>query len=158
MVKMTKEEFLKKCEEMYDEAGGNFGKISDGYHTFDELYYHRAILFAAIVRLIPRYAWKSRMHDDGSMYDGMFIVGIETPLGSATYHYEMELWDEFQCKEMRTAPPFDGHTPDDAIRRIRLFARFASGCLDVNEEKLRSVFAIETDVVHWDYIGTGYKH
>ena len=49
---MNKEEFLKKCSEMYDKSGGDIGKISDGYHTFDELYHHRALLFASIVALI----------------------------------------------------------------------------------------------------------
>lgn len=62
------------------------GDTSDGYHTFDELYHHRAVLFSVIVKAFPDKAWKARKHHDGSMYDGMFIVGIETPDGQATYH------------------------------------------------------------------------
>lgn len=50
-----------------------------------------------------------------SMYDGMFIVGIETPDGQATYHYNVDpYWDMFQCKEVDRAPEWDGHTPDQA--------------------------------------------
>ena len=95
------------------------GETSDGYHTFNELYHHRAVLFSVIVKVFPDHAWKSRKHHDGTMYDGMFIVGIETPDGQATYHYDIEpYWDMFECKELEYAPEWDGHTPDEAIRRI----------------------------------------
>lgn len=53
------------------------------------------------------------------MYDGMFIVGIQTPEGQATYHYDVDpYWDIFHIKELESAPAWDGHTPDEAIRRI----------------------------------------
>lgn len=95
------------------------GETSDGYHTFNELYHHRAVLFSVIVKAFPDHAWKSRKHHDGTMYDGMFIVGIETPDGQATYHYDIEpYWDMFECKELEYAPEWDGHTPAQAIARI----------------------------------------
>lgn len=95
------------------------GDTSDGYHTFNELYHHRAVLFAVIVNALPDRAWKSRKHHDGSMYDGMFIVGIETPDGQATYHYDIEpYWDIFDCRELKRAPEWDGHTSAQAIERI----------------------------------------
>ena len=95
------------------------GETSDGYHTFNELYHHRAVLFSVIVHDHKDLAWKSKKHHDGTMYDGMFIVGIETPEGQATYHYDVDpYWDMFDCKELENAPEWDGHTPDDAIARI----------------------------------------
>lgn len=95
------------------------GDTSDGYHTFNELYHHRAVLFSVIVKAFPDRAWKSRKHHDGSMYDGMFIVGIETPDGQASYHYDINpYWDMFNCKELEYAPEWDGHTPEQAIARI----------------------------------------
>lgn len=95
------------------------GETSDGYHTFNELYHHRAVLFSVIVKAFPDRAWKSRKHHDGSMYDGMFIVGIETPDGQASYHYDIDpYWDMFECKEFEYAPEWDGHTPAQAIARI----------------------------------------
>ena len=95
------------------------GNTSDGYHTFDELYHHRAVLFSVIVENFATRAWKSKLHADGTMYEGMFIVGIETPDGQATYHYDVEpYWDMFRCKETDRAPEWDGHTPDQAIERI----------------------------------------
>ena len=95
------------------------GETSDGYHTFNELYHHRAVLFSVIVRDHSERAWKARRHHDGTMYDGMFIVGIETPDGQATYHYDLDpYWDMFDCEEREFAPEWDGHTPDEAIARI----------------------------------------
>lgn len=95
------------------------GETSDGYHTFDELYDHRAKLFSVIVRCFKDRAWKSKLHHDGTMYEGMFIVGVETPQGQATYHYDIDpYWDIFGCKELVRAPEWDGHTPEQAISRI----------------------------------------
>lgn len=95
------------------------GNTSDGYHTFSELYHHRAVLFSVICKCFKDSCWKSKQHHDGTMYDGMFIVGINTPEGQATYHYDIDLyWDMFDVQELDKAPEWDGHTPDQAIERI----------------------------------------
>ena len=95
------------------------GDTSDGYHTFNELYDHRAKLFSVIVRCFKDRSWKSKLHHDGTMYEGMFIVGIETSQGQATYHYDIDpYWNVFDCKELARAPEWDGHTPEQAISRI----------------------------------------
>lgn len=95
------------------------GETSDGYHTFNELYHHRALLFSVIVRNYPELCWKSKKHHAGDMYEGMFIVGINTPDGQASYHYDIEpYWDMFECEELEFAPEWDGHTPGNAIERI----------------------------------------
>ena len=105
------------------------GETSDGYHTFNELYHHRAVLFSVIVKAFEDKAWKSRKHHDGTMYDGMFIVGVETPNGQATYHYDMEpYWEMFCCKEIERAPEWDGHTPAQAIERIGKLEPMRHGC------------------------------
>jgi predicted Zn-ribbon and HTH transcriptional regulator len=69
--------------------------------------------------MFPERAWKSKKHDTGDMFDGMFIVGIETDEGQATYHYDIDpYWDMFEVNELDFAPKWDGHTPEDAIKRI----------------------------------------
>lgn len=99
----------------FDDAG----EISDGFHTFNELYHHRATLFSVICNIFYDRAWKSKKHSDGTMYDGMFIVGINTPNGQATYHYDIDpYWDMFDVPEVELAQKWDGHTSDDAIERI----------------------------------------
>ena len=93
------------------------GDTSDGYHTFNELYHHRAVLFSVIVKAFQEKAWKARLHHDGTMYDGMFIVGIDTPYGQVSYHYDIDpYWHMFECRELERAPEWDGHTL--AIERI----------------------------------------
>lgn len=95
--------------------------ISDGYHTFDELYYHRAVLFSLVCKANKEHAWKSRLHSDGTMWDGLFIVGITTPEGNYTYHYHDERWDMFDVKELEKAPEYDGHLPSDIGRLFSLY-------------------------------------
>lgn len=94
-------------------------ETSDGYHTFNELYHHRAVLFSVIVKAFPERAWKARQHHDGTMYEGMFIVGIDTHYGQASYHYYIEpYWNMFACRELERAPEWDGHMSAQAIERI----------------------------------------
>ena len=115
-------EYICKIHSVKDGINSdNIGEFSDGYHTFNELYHHRAILFAVICNQFKKLAWKSLNHSDNDepMYDGMFIVGINTPQGPANYHYNIEpYWDLFDCEELPKAPEWDLHTPDDAIKRI----------------------------------------
>lgn len=115
--KILYKEYLGKDVIYVPENG--IGYVSDGYHTFNELYDHRAKLFSVICNEHPYYSWKSKLHNDGTMYDGMFIVGINTPMGPATYHYNIDpYWDLFDVEELKHAPEWDGHTPTDAINRI----------------------------------------
>lgn len=101
-------------------AEQDIGKCSDGSHTFDELYYHRMVLFSMIVNQNTDKAWKSKLHSDGTMFDDYFIVGINTPEGNYTYHYHLDHWDNFNCKELELAPEWDGHTPKDIVRLYSL--------------------------------------
>ena len=113
------------------------GETSDGYHTFNELYHHRAVLFAVICNLHPLCSWKAKKHHDGTMYDGMFIVGINTPAGQATYHYDVDpYWDMFKIPEAEFAPDWDGHTPDEAIRRIGTLG--GDGTINILDEEMKN--------------------
>ena len=101
---------------------GGIGEMSDGYHTFNGLYYQRMILFAALVKAHKDRAWKSHRHEDGELCfgGGWFIVGIDTPEGSYTYHYEDKDWDRFDCQELPTGKKWDGHTEADVTRLLAL--------------------------------------
>ena len=99
------------------------GDMSDGYHTFNELYHQRAVLFAALVKAYKSRAWKSWRHSDGELPFGKedyFIVGIDTPEGSYTYHYHGEYWDIFDCQELPFGKEWDGHTDKDVTRLLSL--------------------------------------
>lgn len=100
--------------------GGHADSISDKWHTFGELYFHRAVLFSVILNSNKSISWKSWKHHDGTMFDDSFIVGINTPKGQYTYHYGPELWDLFDVPELEYASEYDGHAPDDVTRLLSL--------------------------------------
>lgn len=101
-------------------------KISDGYHTFADLYEQRLILSAALAKNNP-HAWKSKRHEDGSVPfgGGWFIMGFDTDEGCYTYHYELKDWDLFQCEELDKGKPWDGHTSKDVRRLLSIPADVA---------------------------------
>lgn len=109
-IKYLIKDYFKLLEQMKS------GELSDGYHTFNELYYHRAVLFSVICNQNKELAWKSKQHSDGTMFDNMFIVGIKTPKGQYSYHYDFDLWDMFKVKELEYAPEWDGHLSKDVDR------------------------------------------
>jgi len=98
----------------------NISEISDGYHTFNELYYHRMMLFAVICNTYKDKSWKSKLHADKTMYNDYFIVGVTTPKGNYTYHYHIINWNLFNVEELETAPEWDGHKPEDIDRLFSL--------------------------------------
>lgn len=118
---MTPEE-INKVIATQKENDENFSAkdISDGHHTFQELYNGRMIMSVVICNTYSDVSWKSKLHDDGTMFDDMFIVGCETPEGSYTNHYPLRDWDLFEVIELEKARPFDGHTAADVGRLLSL--------------------------------------
>ena len=98
--------------------------ISDGSHNFGELYYHRMMLFSIICNSNLEKAWKAWQHDDGTMFENYFIVGIDTPEGQFSYHYHKDYWHYFNnVQELKYAPKWDGHTSQDITRLLGLVQR-----------------------------------
>lgn len=106
------------------------GQVSDGYHTFDELYDHRCLLFLAFQSLLfqttgfsDKYAWKSKNHwTDGKVepvWDGWFVVGVEVSETQITYHIPMKYWSLASVPEVDSGPEYDGHTSADVIERLK---------------------------------------
>ena len=50
---VTTEQAAKLSELYAALKGDGIGELSDGYHTFNELYHHRAILFSVICNTYP---------------------------------------------------------------------------------------------------------
>jgi hypothetical protein len=114
---------LRRIEAICEVAGvKDIGELSDGFHTFNGLYEQRMILFAALVKVYKDKAWKSYRHEDGEYCfgDGWFIVGIDTPEGAYTYHYENKYWDMFDCADLPRSKHWDGHTEKDVTRLLTL--------------------------------------
>lgn len=101
------------------------GKTSDGHHTFNELYEQRYLLFCGMLAAIATNPtpwtgepWKSKLHHDGSEWEGWFICGLELNNKPITYHLPMRLWDVCKAVERDRAPEWDGHTSDDVLERL----------------------------------------
>lgn len=102
-------------------SGLGVKKISDGNHTFADLYFQRMSLISVICSCYPELSWKSKKHSDEEndpMFNGCFIVGINTPNGIATYHFKLEYWDEFSIKELKHAPKYDGYSQEEVLSRV----------------------------------------
>ena len=75
------------------------------------------------ILIITNISWKSKKHRDGNKCfdsDNWFIVGIDTPKGSYTYHYEIKYWDLFKVPELEFGKEWDGHTEKDVTRLLSL--------------------------------------
>lgn len=111
--------WLEKQGEQIDK-----GEISDGYHTFNELYYYRMLYNAAFFNLLPKeWTHKSKRHHDGEecFGGGWFIVMANLPTGQISNHYELKDWDLFQISEKEMADEWDGHTPQEAAERLHKY-------------------------------------
>ena len=97
-------------------------EVSDGYHTFGELYEHRCLLFVALMKAHPELAWRSRLHDDGSRQPGWWVGGLRLPSGDVSYHLPDALWPLLEGTQVQTldqAPKWDGHTSAEVLKRLR---------------------------------------
>ena len=125
---------LPKCANK-DLVKMDIGDVSDGYHTFNELYDYRALYNAAFFNSLAVYVenmgnWvvdydvhKSKKHSDGEdcFGGGWFVVMAELPTGQISNHYPMKDWDLFNIPEKEKANKWDGHTPQDVAKRMREF-------------------------------------
>jgi hypothetical protein len=116
------------------DAQDDLGAISDGFHSFDELYRHRHLLFCHLIAHDPQ-GWKSWLHADGTGLPGWFLAGTtiwctypatggEAPttayslMEAITYHLPTHYWDLCHVKEQGHAPAWDGHTSADVCDRL----------------------------------------
>lgn len=98
----------------------------DGFHSMEELYDYRMVYNAFTAAYFAEHgkAVKSWLHHDGEPPFGKpwgtwFIVAVHTPEGWATNHYTGEHWDLFHIPAKHEAPPWDGHTPEVALQRLK---------------------------------------
>lgn len=103
------------------------GEVSDGYHTFNELYEFRKLYNAALFNeWATEHAYgvhKSWRHHDGELCfgGGWFIVMATLRTGQISNHYEAKDWELFKISERHTANEWDGHTTADVADRLRRF-------------------------------------
>ena len=91
-------------------------KVSDGYHTFEELYEHRVVIYIKLVKLAQQLghkaAWKPH-------YPGWPVLFLETPAGQISYHFPEKFLptvDGFIPRDDNHV--WDGHESLDVISRL----------------------------------------
>jgi hypothetical protein len=87
--------------------------MSDGYHTFDELYEHRCRLFIALCLAQPeKCVWKNH-------YPGWPVLFLQTPKGQVSYHVPERLTGYFATViRQDETHEWDGHTSADVLDRL----------------------------------------
>jgi hypothetical protein len=120
---------LRLPTETLGDTMGDRSQISDGYHTFAELYEHRHALCLALMRAIPDRFWYSRRHNDGTIPFGdpdWFIVGAYLEgVGPITYHLPIRMWDATRltgATELENGKEWDGHSSNEVVLRLKLWA------------------------------------
>jgi hypothetical protein len=101
-------------------------KISDGFHTFEELYNFRktynAVLFNEWHKQNKYDVHKSIKHSDNALCfgGGWFIVSAILPTGQISNHYKLEDWDLFKIPATdKCKHEWDGHTSNDVLDRLK---------------------------------------
>lgn len=132
-VQISKEEEngkIRTYKQTFPPGVGKTGDVSDGYHTFDELYRYRMLYNAAFFNMLKHQIsdWsvhKSRFHSDGEpcFGGGWFIVIAYLDGKQISNHYEEKDWDLFDVEERIRADKWDGHTPEEAAERIERWLR-----------------------------------
>ena len=120
-----------ECKVEKETKPKDMGEVSDGYHTFNELYEYRMLYNAALFNEFAKQGLydvhKSRKHSDGKYPFGdsnWFIVMAELPTGQISNHYEMKDWGKFQIPEKEVANKWDGHSPRDVADRLISFTNY----------------------------------
>lgn len=125
---MNKDEINKIIQDSKRSGELKPGSVSDGYHTFDELYEFRKVYNAALFN--EWYAsgrvevYKTYRDSEGNLFDNgdWFLVVAILPTGQISNHYAKEDFELFKIPEEPQSPyEFDGHTPQDVLQRIRKF-------------------------------------
>jgi hypothetical protein len=96
----------------------NKSQISDGYHTFDELYEHRNLLFINLCLLRPLASWVKKEED----FPGYFCLYSVFPQGQISYHipnkYRHMVEHLNKIHNRADTEAWDGHSSQDVINRL----------------------------------------
>lgn len=87
--------------------------LSDGYHTFDELYEHRVLLFINLCLVMPD---KARI---GKTDGDWFVMFLELPKGQISYHMHVKYLPLVTKTILADlAYKWDGHTGSQVLQRL----------------------------------------
>jgi len=104
-------------------------QITDGHHSFNELYQHRHALFIALCLAHLDSSWRSKLHHDGEVPFNSggkwFIMGLNLGTGDISYHLPTAKYWELtsQIKTLERGKEWDGHSSSTVISRLEEYAQ-----------------------------------
>ena len=79
------------------------------------------VLFVALSNCFKESSWKSKKYFNGKeLYEGRFVVGIETPNGPFVHYYDSEFWDLCECEELEVGKDWDWKALREVDRLLSL--------------------------------------
>jgi hypothetical protein len=126
--------------------------ISDGYHTFNELYEHRILLFINLCLAMPDKAVIGKTDGD------WFVMFLKLPNGQISYHLHIKYLPYVTPHIVADLTyEWDGHVSSDVVERLKLFAYFKAATQDPSlqsqlkeaEEKLKIAVAALESQIKW---------
>lgn len=114
---------IKLIQDQIDALDTGKEKLSDGYHTFEELYEHRCVLWLALLSVLNSETnlriIKALKHNDGTSLEGWFLSCVVINGKQLSYHLPIKYWDRIAGKAYEVSPlEFDGHTSNDVIKNL----------------------------------------
>lgn len=103
---------------LYEEGELSPKLIRDRHYAFWQLYECRTVMLELICNCLAYKCFKTKKHFDGTMFNGDFILGIDTNLGVSTHHIKALYFDDFHVPEIDFSPKYDGYTPEDNLSRL----------------------------------------
>lgn len=92
----------------------DLSKNHDGYHTFEELYECRHVLYMSLVNNNKSLFTKNKDYKD------WFCVVGDLGTGQISFHIPEKYWKMFLCEEKTHV--FDGHNTKQVIERLLNYA------------------------------------
>lgn len=97
------------------------GDMSDGYHTFDELYEHRCLLFINWMASDDAPGKPKWVADH---FEGWDLIFCDTEVGQISYHVPNKYRPTYCFHEqVQSNDDYDGHTSKDVAERLFKLAK-----------------------------------
>ena len=104
---------------------GHKSNLTDGYHTMEELYEHRYLLYINLALSLKQYAYIAEANQNGEKWGDSFILGIHIEEGmQISYHipnkyrHLCDFVNPLDIYHLDTI--WDGHTPQNVLERLEL--------------------------------------
>jgi hypothetical protein len=102
---------------------GESKDVSDGSHTFYDLYEHRTALFLLVIAYNRKNSWWSHKDNNCEYCSPFILCGLILPKNKLEISYHLDnsyipLLESLGVKQLPIAPKYDGHSSQDTYDRL----------------------------------------